>query len=176
MLYGYPFFCSGILIFVWTYYFMYDHALSFCCCQRYQRVEYAGAIFRTEGGRGQVKNDDANVRMDFAAPGERVIQHAYARIQSLFVHEAFPGGPRRYVVEGNWFKMVGVCPVTKTALVCESASMPFNSSSKFVFLDACYERPVALWPHDPLGDLPAADPRRDWFHVIDRNQQRSYDD
>ena len=68
-----------------------------------------------------------------------------------------------------------VCPVAKTTLVRESPSMPFNSSSKFVFLDACYERPVAIWPHDPLGDLPASDPRRDWFDVIDRNQQRSYD-
>ena len=129
-------FCSGILIFVWMYYIMYDHALSFCCCQRYQRVEYAGAIFRTEGDQGQVKNDDANVRMDFAAPGERVIQQAYARIQSLFVHEAFQEDP----VGMYWFNVVGVCPVTKTTLVCESASMPFNSSSKFVFLDACYER------------------------------------
>lgn len=168
-------FCCSIQIYVWAYHIVYDHALSFFSCQRYARVQYAGALFRTEGAQRSVKHDDANVRMDFTAPGERVIQQAYAKIQSLFVHEAFPGGPRRYVVEGNWFKVVGVCPVAKTTLVRESPSMPFNSSSKFVFLDACYERPVAIWPHDPLGDLPASDPRRDWFDVIDRNQQRSYD-
>ena len=154
---------------------MYGHALYFYCCQRYQRVEYAGALFRTEKSQRHVKHDDANVRMDYTVSDERVVQQAYANIQSLFVHAAFPGGPRRYVLEGNWYKVVGVCPVSKTNLVRESPSMPFNSSSKFIFLDACYERPVAIWPHDPLKDLPVSDPRRDWFRVIDRNQQRSYD-
>ena len=103
-----------------TYYIMYGHALYFYSCQRYQRVEYAGALFRTEKSQRSVKHDDANVRMDYTAPGERVVQQAYAKIQSLFVHEAFPGGPRRYVLEGNWYKVVGVCPVFKTNFTCWS--------------------------------------------------------
>ena len=94
--------------------------------------------------------------------------------QCLFVHEAYPGGPRRYVLEGKWFKVVGVCPIANTTLVRYCPSMPFNTSSKFVFLDACYQHPVAIWPHDPLGDLPLGDRRKDWFDVIDRNQCESY--
>ena len=100
---------------------------------------------------------------------------AYAAIQRLFVHEAYPGGPRRYVLEGKWFKVVGVCPIANTTLVRYCPSMPFNTSSRFVFLDACYQRPVAIWPHDPLGDLPLGDRRKDWFDVIDRNQCESYE-
>ena len=143
-------------------------------CQRYQRVEYAGALFRTEGSQRNIKNSDAYVRMDYKAPGRREIQQAYAAIQRLFVHEAYPGGPRRYVLEGKWFKVVGVCPIANTTLVRYCPSMPFNTSSRFVFLDACYQRPVAIWPHDPLGDLPLGDRRKDWFDVIDRNQCESY--
>ena len=144
-------------------------------CQRYQRVEYAGALFRTEGSQRNIKNSDAYVRLDYKAPGRREIQKAYAAIQRLFVHEAYPGGPRRYVLEGKWFKVVGVCPIANTTLVRYCPSMPFNTSSRFVFLDACYQRPVAIWPHDPLGDLPLGDRRKDWFDVIDRNQCESYE-
>ena len=46
----------------------------------------------------------------------------------------------------------------------------FNHSMRFVFLEDCYSRPVALWPFDPLHRLEPRDPKRGWFHVIDRNQ------
>ena len=161
---------------MYTILFFWMNILYVCvACQRYERVEYAGALFRTEGSQRDIKNNDANVRMDYKAPGRREIQQAYATIQRLFVHEAYPGGPRRFVLEGKWFQVVGVCPVAKTTLVRNSPSMPFNTSSRFVFLDACYQRPVAIWPHDPLGDLPLGDRRKDWFDVIDRNQNESYD-
>ena len=52
---------------------------------------------------------------------------------------------------------------------------PFNTSSRFVFLDNCSERPVAVWPRDPFGKLPGWHPEQKWFHVIDRNQSMLYD-
>ena len=176
------FFAVSILFFVFPSFILYGpsftlyvHTSYICPCQRYERVQYAGAFFRTARSQLNKKHDDANIKMDYRAPGDREIKQAYATIQSLFVHEAFPGGPSRYVLEGEWFRAVGTCPIAKTALIRKSASMPFNSSSRFVFVDACYERPVAIWPHDPLGDLPLGDPRKEWFDVIDRNQTATYD-
>ena len=88
----------------------------------------------------------------------------------MFVHEAFPGGPSRVIVEGEWFRVMGECPVAHTTLVKRDKDFHLNHSMRFVFLEDCYSRPVALWPFDPLHRLEQRDPERGWFHVIDRNQ------
>ena len=114
--------------------------------------------------------------MDYVPPGvnQNVLQ-AYAQIVDLFEHEAYPGGPKRIVVEGTWYDVVGECSIAGTTLVSRNKQHPFNFSSKFVFLDDCYQRPVAIWPHDPHGMLARGDPKRKWFDVINRNRAEYMD-
>ena len=98
----------------------------------------------------------------------------YATIKRLFVHEMYPGGPSRVVVEGRWLEPMGKCEVAGTTLVRHNKHYGFNlpGRARFTFLSTCYEIPVALWPHDPAGTLPAGHPRRKWYDVIDRNQDQ----
>jgi hypothetical protein len=142
------------------------------CVQTYNRVQFAGRMFRTASSQKTIKADDSHIRIDYKAPGPRgQVLPAFAQIKRMFVHEAYPGGPSRVVVEGEWYEPVGTCVVARTKLVRKNPSYCFNTSSKFVFLDDCYSVPVALWPHDPLKTLPAEDPLRDCFDVIDCNQE-----
>jgi hypothetical protein len=97
-------------------------------------------------------------------------QKGFAQIKRMFVHEAYPDGPSRVVVEGDWLQVIGLCEVAKTTLVKKTPDHPFNLSSRFVFMDNCYTRPVAVWPHDPFKKLQQENPFRDCFDIIDRNQ------
>ena len=85
-----------------------------------------------------------------------------------------PSGPSRFVAECQWYEEEGTCPVGGTTIVKHDAGNPMNDDDKFVFMYNCYQRPVALWPNDPLGKLSPRDPRRMWMHVIDRNVQEMY--
>jgi len=118
------------------------------------------------------------VRFDYAPVEARyngITQKGFAQIKRMFVHEAYPGGPARVVVEGDWMKVAGVCSIAKTTLVRKFPNHPFNLSSRYVFLDDCYHRPVAVWPHDPLEKLRVDSPFRDCFDIIDRNQDEDYE-
>ena len=86
------------------------------------------------------------------------------------VHTAYPRGPSRVIVEGEWYRDVGKCLLAKTTLVKRDKNYHFNLSARLMFLEDCFRRPVALWPFDPLDRLEFEDPQRKWFHVIDRNQ------
>jgi hypothetical protein len=147
---------------------IYVHAL-----QEYKKVQFAGNFFRTMQSQNYLKTDDSRIGCDYKVAGARGqdrILKAYATITRLFVHTAYPGGPSRVVVEGEWLRVMGVCPVTKTTLVKSDPGHHHNHSSRFIFLEDCYRRPVALWPADPLNRLSPEHPQRGWFHVIDRNQ------
>ena len=134
-------------------------------------MQYAGATFRTWKSQLLLKTDDAHIMMDYRRPGHnQPILQAYARIKNVFEHESYPGGPKRIIVEGSWFDVKGVCPIAKTTLVCRNRENQFNFSSKYVFLTDCHERPVALWPYDPLDELGHGRPEKKWFDVINRNQ------
>jgi len=167
--------------FLYVVYVLYAILLSlqliicYACVQLHDRVEYAGAIFRTWVSQKSLKHDDAQLVMDYSKPGDAEIKHAYASIKRLFVHQAYPGGPRRFIVEGSWYDVVGTCSVSKTTLVRRNRANPFNTSSRYAFLDNCSERPVAVWPRDPFNKLPDGHPEKKWFHVIDRNQSVLYD-
>ena len=142
--------------------------------KEYKKVQFAGNFFRTGKYQKDLKTDDSKIRQDYRdagpARGQTVLRKAYATITRMFVHEAFPGGPSRVIVEGEWFRVMGECPVAHTTLVKRDKDFHFNHSMRFVFLEDCYSRPVALWPFDPLHRLEQRDPKRGWFHVIDRNQ------
>ena len=136
-------------------------------------MQFAGSLFRTFKSQKKLKNDDSNLRLDYNhlnARGGVEVRQAYGRIQRLLSHEAYPGGPRRIIVEGLWYEHMGTCEIAHTPLVRKKISYFMNTSSRFAFLDACYQRPVAMWPHDPLDKLPAGDPRKNGFDIIDRNQ------
>ena len=143
--------------------------------QSYKRARYAGNVFRTQASQVNLKGDDSHVRFDYrAAEGGQALRKGFATILRLFEHRAYPGGPSRVVVEGNWWTVVGTCPIAGTTLGKEDADHAFNHSSRFVFLDECYQRPIAIWPHDPFQELDDGDERKQWFDVIDRNQASQY--
>ena len=102
------------------------------------------------------------------------VRQAFARITRLISHEAYPGGPTRIIVEGTWYEFMGTCPIAQTPLVKKNKRYFMNLSSRFAFLDNCYQRPVAVWPHDPLDELSDGDPRKKWFDVIDKNQNEVF--
>ena len=146
--------------------------------KEYKKVQFAGNFFKHRKAEKHLKTDDSFIGADYQQAGPRgrteVLKH-YAAIKRLFVHTAFPGGPSRVIVEGEWYRDMGKCPVAKTTLVKRDKGHNFNLSARFIFLEDCYRRPVAFWPFDPLHRLGNDDPQRAWFHVIDRNQDELQD-
>jgi hypothetical protein len=146
--------------------------------QTHTKAESGGHLFRTRGSQGKIKADDSHFRFDYCPTEARYAgqqQKGFAQIKRLFMHTAYPGGPSMMMVEGDWFQVIGTCPVAGTTLVKKDSRHPFNSSSRFVFLNNCYNKPVAVWPHDPFDDLPHTDSHKDCFDIIDRNQDEIYD-
>lgn len=139
----------------------------------YQRVQYAGSLFRTEQSQARIKHDDSIIRADYISLGQsgrRSVKRAYGRVTRIILHEAYPGGPTRVIFEGRWFESMGTCNVAGTALVRWNDNYHMNSSARFAFIESCYPRPLAMWPHDPLDQLPQENVRKTWFDIIDRNQ------
>jgi hypothetical protein len=144
----------------------------------YKKVQFAGNFFKTRKSEKYLKTDDSNIGTDYRQAGPRgqtSVLKAYASIKRMFIHAAYPGGPSRVIVEGEWYRDMGKCPVAKTTLVKRDKHHNFNLSARFMFLEDCYRRPVALWPFDPLHRLESEDPKTKWFHVIDRNQEEIQD-
>ena len=145
--------------------------------QEYKKVHYAGSTFRRAQSQKQLTTDDANIVIDYNhiyPRGRQEKRKLFATIKRLFIHQAYPGSPKRLVVEGEWWEIMHACPITKNYLVKKNPDHDFNHSSKFVFIANCYPRPVAIWPHDPLDDLDVSDEKKQWFDVIDRNQDEEY--
>ena len=138
----------------------------------YKRVRFGGNVFVTESAQQGGKHNDSIIRQDYMCihRKRKELVKGYGAILRLFEHEAYPGGPSRFVVEARWYENVQVCSVAKTQLVRDNPRHFLQTSAKYAFMSDCCTRPVALWPYDPLGRLPASDERRNWFDVIDRNQ------
>ena len=146
--------------------------------QVYKKIEYAGYRFATSKSQKFTKHDNSHLRLDYYEHAVRYgapeKTRAYAQIRRLFVHEMYPGGPSKVVVNGRWFEGMGRCEVSGTALVRHNRNSGFNrpGQPRFAFIDTCYQVPVAIWPYDPIDKLPDNDPRKRYFHVIDRNQEQ----
>jgi hypothetical protein len=130
-------------------------------------------MFRTAASQKKLKTDDSNLRMDYkhvcGRAGQVEVRRAFAQIERLLVHEPFEGGPKRLVVEGVWYRPQGDAP-SGNKLVSKDRAYCFNQSSKFAFLSACYQIPVAVWPYDPLNLLPDAHRWKNCYEIIDKNQ------
>ena len=145
----------------------------------YKRALYAGNELHTVAYSSSLPNrvhDNTALRWDYMDIDgrHRQMKSAFARILRVFKHSMWPEGPSRYVVECQWYETIGECPVAKTKLVKPNPEWHLNTSQKFVFLTNCYQCPVAIWPHDPLDDLPLDDVLKNVFDVIDRNQQQDF--
>ena len=145
--------------------------------KEYKKVQFAGNFFKTRKAEKYLKTDDSHFGIDYKQLGPRGqtnIVKAYAAVKRTFVYTAYLGGPSRVVVEGEWCSDMDKCPVAGTSLINRDKRSAFNLIVRFMFLEDCYRRPVALWPSDPLHRLDDEDPKRKWFHVIDRNQDEQW--
>ena len=135
----------------------------------YDRVQYSGHLFRTHTSEIDIKTCNSILRIDYNEhDGDTVA--AYGRIVRLFSHQMFPGGPTRLVAECDWYMGEGKESMTGLPMLSINPDSNFNRRSRFTFFESVYSRPCAVWPLDPYGELDAADPRRDYFLAIDRNE------
>jgi hypothetical protein len=138
----------------------------------YERVEYAGNIFKTTSFQAKhtTKHDDSHFRMDHLDDGGEKVP-SYATLSRIIVHELYPDGPSKIFVEGVWFTNLEKCDITGNPIlgVDQSLRNHLNYQAKFAILEDCYQKPVAIWPHDPLRKKGSghADARK--YEAIDNN-------
>lgn len=155
----------------------------------YSRVEYAANTFKTREYQEKhpTKHDDSHFSCDYIDnvhppsdtdtdddDDESKRKRGFATLTRIVVHEMYPGGPKRTFLEGDWYTEVtrlSPCPVAGTPVVKLDPEQKnfFNYQAKFVLLENCYEKPIAIWPHDPINHLPA---NQGLFDVIDLNQDQ----
>ena len=141
--------------------------------QSYDRVRYAGHLFRTAISQRKkpIVHDDSHVRQDYLDEHGN-LQKCYGAIKGIYLHTQFPGGPSKIVLKCFWYQTVEVCPVAGNTIVRKNPNYIFNHESPFVFLDNCYQLPVAVWPYDVFKQLPENSRRREHYDVLDRNQSQ----
>ncbi len=69
----------------------------------------------------------------------------------------------------EWYDNKGTHPLSGLPLVSKTNDDE-DAFTKLTFVRECYPRPLAIWPHDPLHELRADDPAKNYFRVIDRNE------
>ena len=95
----------------------------------------------------------------------------YGIIKKRFQHEPCSVYEGRVIVQVEWLVNVSKCPLTFIQTVRRNS---LNPDMEFIFLDSCYQQPVAMWPHDPLNLLDVDDEEKDFFDIIDRNQLQQF--
>ena len=148
---------------------------------KFRRVEYAGNIFRVEDSQGHLKRtNDAAIRWDYCADNsgrsDRIIS-AYGVIKHLFEHKPIDSERPRVIAHVTWLHNKHKCALTGIQTVSTEPLDKEDALNAFVFLDNCYQQPVALWPHDPLNMLPSLPDGHEYvyYDVIDRNQLQQFD-
>jgi len=134
--------------------------------QVYEKVRYAGYAFCTSRSQKLSKTDNSNVAKPYnvvLANGKTVRQILYGKIECLFIHHLYPLGPSRCVLKVNWFVDHGFAPSG-----CPLVDTTKDWETSYVFLEDCFQIPVAVWPHDPLGRKVGETAQ--WSEIIDRNQ------
>lgn len=104
-------------------------------CQAYTRVQYAGNTFRTRTSQAKqgLKHDDSHFRYDFRqllGRGVSELKSVFGQIKRLLIHEAYPAGPRRVVVDAAWLEPVEKNEVSGNHLVTKNKDYFLNHSSR----------------------------------------------
>ncbi len=78
--------------------------------------------------------------------GQIEVHKTYAANKRMLVHTAYPGGPSRVVVEREWYRDMGKCPVAETTLVMRDKNHHFSLSTRFMFLKTAFDAllPIGL--------------------------------
>ena len=110
---------------------------------------------------------------------------AYASIQNIYTHQAWPeGGPNICFFKVSWYTNHGKSAISGNPLVRMDGEENDHLSRfvhprvvykydhttscyRYVLIGNCYQIPLAIWPHDPLGTSGS-----DLLEVIDRNQDQ----
>ncbi len=88
---------------------------------------------------------------------------SYGQIRRILQHRAWESGPEMCILEVLVYDDYGKSAVSGNALV----RIPQEQKTELVPIGNCYQLPVAMWPHDLLGQ----DAQKiGLFEVIDRNQ------
>jgi hypothetical protein len=138
--------------------------------QEFKKATYAGNTFATQQYAAKRMRNDSNITIDY---NERVgrnnskLAGAFGTITRIFEHSMYPGGPTRLVLDCAWFDILGVVEISKTIVVERNPDNSFNQNARFTFLITAYQRPVAVWPSDPLGTR--GEPHTSQFEIIDPN-------
>lgn len=130
--------------------------------QVHKRVRYAGYEFRTVESQRDLATDNSNVRVPYRAPRGRIVDY-YGQIHRILTHQAWRDGPTICLLEVQWYQLKGESEGSKNPLV-----LPPSGDTELVAVGNCYQVPVAVWPHNPLG-LPS-NLEHGLMEVIDRNQ------
>ncbi len=138
--------------------------------QAYERIEYGSHKLRTAQSERNNLHADSYVRMDFhVSRRDAVIKTVYGQIKNLFEHSLYKDGPSHIVADVEWYDNKGTHPLSGLPLVSKTNDDE-DAFTKLTFVRECYPRPLAIWPHDPLHELRADDPAKNYFRVIDRNE------
>ena len=137
--------------------------------ESYGKVRYAGYKFCTVSSQRKTKTNNSLVRMPYSTVENRrrVTKSAYGGIRAVLVHHQYPGGLPKCVLYVDWYQNVGTAPISGNPMI-DTTRIDWSS---FVFIEDCYQIPLAIWPHDPLDLLPASNPAGAWWEVIDKNQE-----
>lgn len=156
----------------------------------YQRAEYAGNCFQTEGyqtrarrrSRARFLTDNTRIRLDYRehvrarslAPGTLTrVTTIFGTILRIFEHVHTPDNPPKLVLECRWFKTIGKCSIAGTTLVQEDDDDAWASDT-FTFLETAFQLPVAVWPHDErTGGMDRNGKKT--YDVVDRNQDEYHE-
>ena len=92
---------------------LYDDLI---CTQESSRVEYAGNEFRTEVSQATVVSDNSKVRCPYAGARGKILQ-AYASVQKIYTHQAWPDGPTICFFELKWYTDHGKSAISGNPLV-----------------------------------------------------------
>ena len=109
--------------------------------------------------------DNSYVRVPFLRRARGAPVQAYGQIRRILVHRAWETGPEICMLEVQIYDDEGKSAVSGNALV--RIPEVLEQSTELVPIGNCYQLPVAMWPHDLLGQDTHAS---GLLEVIDRNQ------
>ena len=127
----------------------------------FQSVTLQGKyMFRTMQSERKNKSDNSIIKEWYHDEHQQQVA-AYGRIEQMFIHQAFEGGPKLHFIKARWLdSMINVGP-TGLSVVKENPEINFNQNSSVCLLRDIVGYNIALLPVD------ITDRDCDTFSVID---------